>query len=494
MKKQLLWGRLLTCGGLVTRLQTPEQNRPCGKQPQANHPADHPRGRASLAGPINNRPRVDNLPHKNRRGARGTGQIVVRVCWLAAGACLLLTSACSKKEAPETEAPAPVQVAAVTQDTIRRTVTADGTLYPENQWNVMPNITAPVQKFLANRGDHVTGGQLLAVLENRGLMAAAAANKSQIDQAQANLANTEQAAIPESIVKAQTDVESGQEQYDAARRLLDSRQELFKEGALARKSVDDAAVALAQARAQLDTAREHLRTLQAAGKQAQLDALKAQVESARAQFNSAQAQVQYAEIRSPGAGVVADRPLYPGDIAAAGSPLFVIMDVSRVVARVNVPHSAAAAIQAGQPATVTLADGGREVEGQVTVVSPATDPASATLQVWVTVPNPGERLKPGAAVHAAIVTEIVRNAMLVPVAAILPGEEGGAAVLVISADMVAHKRPVQLGVRQGGMVQVLTGVLPREDVVVVGGMGVDDKGKVKIVQATAPEPEEDENP
>jgi multidrug efflux pump subunit AcrA (membrane-fusion protein) len=218
--------------------------------------------------------------------------------WLLTAACLLVSSGCSDKdkdkEGAETEAPAPVQVAAVTQDTVRRVVNADGTLYPENQWNVMPSITAPVQKFLANRGDHVKENQVLAVLENRGLVATAAANKSQIDQAQANLVNTERAAIPESIVKAQTDVASDQEQYDAAKRLLQSRQELLKEGALARKSVDDAAVALAQAKAQLETAQEHLRTLQTAGKQAQIDALKAQVEAARAQYNSAQAQVTYA--------------------------------------------------------------------------------------------------------------------------------------------------------------------------------------------------------
>jgi multidrug efflux pump subunit AcrA (membrane-fusion protein) len=91
-----------------------------------------------------------------------------------------------------------------------------------------------------------------------------------------------------------------------------------------------------------------------------------------------------------------------------------------------------------------------------------------------------------------IVTETIKNAMLVPTAAILPGEEGGTAVLVVSADKVAHKRPVQLGVRQGGKVQVLTGVMPGEDVVVVGGMGVDDKGKVKVVEAAAPEAEEDQ--
>ena len=411
---------------------------------------------------------------------------------LLGAACLIVTCGCSKKQEADVEAPAPVQVAAVTQDTVRRIVTADGTLFPLNQWNVMPKITAPVQRFLVNRGDHVKAGQLLAVLENKDLVAAAAANKGQLDQAQANLQNTELAAIPESVVKAQTDVASAQEQYDAAKKVLDNRQKLFQEGALARKLVDDAAVQFAQAKGQLETAKEHLRTLQGPGKQAQIKGAAAQVESAQAQLRSAEAQVNYSEVRSPGNGVIADRALYPGDIAAAGTPLMVLMDISRVVARVNVPQSDAAGIKVGQDATIALVDGGKEVPAKVSVVSPATDPNSATVQVWVQADNPGQSLKVGAAVHVSIVTETIKNAMLVPQAAILPGESGGTAVLVIDSSSVAHRRAVQLGVRQGDKVQVLTGVLPREDVVVVGGLGVDDKAKVKVVQANAPETEEEQ--
>ena len=64
----------------------------------------------------------------------------------------------------------------------------------------------------------------------------------------------------------------------------------------------------------------------------------------------------------------------------------------------------------------------------MTVVSPATDPNSTTVQVWVQAENPGEQLKPGTSVHVAIVTEIIKAATVVPIAAILPGEEGGTAV------------------------------------------------------------------
>ncbi len=410
-------------------------------------------------------------------------------------ACMLAAGGCAKKqEEAAAEAPAPVQVAAVTEDSVRRTVAADGVLFAKNQWNVMPNITAPVARFLVNRGDVVKKDQLLAVLENRGLVANVDANKGQVAQAQANLHNTEQAAIPESIVKAQTDIESDQEQYNAAKKVLDSRQELLKEGALSRKLVDDAGVQFAQAKAQLDTAKEHLRILQAAGKQAQIDQANAQVAAAQGQLRSAETQVTYSEVRSPEAGVVADRPLYPGDIAQAGTPLMVVMDVSSVVARVNVPAADASGIKVGQDAVINISDTGQDVAAKVRVVSVATDPNSSTVQIWVEAPNAERRLKVGEAVHVTIVTETIKNAMLIPVAAVLPGETGGTAVLVIDSDQVAHRRAVQLGVKQGDKVQVLSGVAQREDVVIVGGLGVDDKQKVKVVQPNAPGEDDEDRP
>jgi multidrug efflux system membrane fusion protein len=101
--------------------------------------------------------------------------------------------------------------------------------------------------------------------------------------------------------------------------------------------------------------------------------------------------------------------------------------------------------------------------------------------------NPGERLKPGTSVHAAIVTEELKDATVVPSAAILPGEEGGAAVLIVTPDSTAHKKIVTVGIREGDQVQIVSGASPGEQVIVVGGIGVDDGAKVKIVSSPAKE-------
>jgi multidrug efflux pump subunit AcrA (membrane-fusion protein) len=406
---------------------------------------------------------------------------------------LLLLAACSKPQETEKAAPAPVQVTAVTQATIRRIVNGDGTLFPLDQASLMPKIAAPVQKFYVNRGDHVKQGQLLAVLENRDLIYAAAESKGAVELAESNLLATERATVPESVVKAQIDLESAREARDNAKKILESRQQLFKQGALAGRLVDESEAAYIQADGQFRSAQEHLRTLQSVSKEEQIKGVAAQVHSAKAHFDSQEAQVAYSRILSPFSGIIADRPLNIGEMANPGAPLLTVVDISRVVARVAVPQAEASAVKVGQTATLTRPDSKEEVEGKVTVVSPAADANTTTVQVWIQIDNPGERLKPGAAVHAAIATEVYKAATVVPVAAILPGEQGGTAVLTVSSDSVAHKRAVTLGVREGNQVQILSGVNPGEEVVVVGGMGLDDKAKVKVVTTAVEESAQDED-
>jgi HlyD family secretion protein len=354
-------------------------------------------------------------------------------------------------------------------------------LFPRDQANVMPKISAPVQRFLINRGDHVKRGQLLAVLENRDLVAAAQESKGQFGQAESNF-RTASAAVPEQVTKAQTDVDSARQQLDAAKKLLDNREQLFKDGALARKLVDDAQVAYAQAKGQFETAQQHLKALQDVGRQEQIRAAAAQVAAAKGHYESAQAQVSYSEVRSPITGVVTDRPVYPGEMANTGAPLVTVMDMSAVVARINMAQDQAKDIKTGDEATLTPADGSEPVSGKVTIVSPAADLNSTTVQVWVQADNHDERLRAGQSVHVAIVAATIDGATLIPAAAVLPSDEGGTVVLVVDDKDIAHQRKVQIGVREPELVQVVAGVEPGERVITLGGLGLDDKAKVRVMK------------
>jgi HlyD family secretion protein len=396
---------------------------------------------------------------------------------------LLLAAGCGKKEEKEAETVAPVQTAEVRTDSIRQVIEADGILYPRNQASVVPKISAPVRTFYVNRGDRVREGQLLALLENRDLAAATQESKGQFDQAEANYRSTTAAAVPEQVVKAQTDAQATKEAMDAAKKVYDSRQKLFQEGALARKLVDDAQVVYVQARSQYEAAHQHLEALQSVGKQEQIKSAAAQVDTAKAHYQGSEAQLSYSEIRSPITGVIAERGVYPGEMANAGSPLLTVMDNTRVVARANVPQGQAGYLKVGAAATVKQPDTAEELPGKVIVVSPAVDPNSTTVQVWVETANPGERLKLGVSVHVTIVATTVKDALVVPATALLPAEEGGTQAIVVGADGKAHVRKIETGVRDGDKVQILSGLKPGEQVVTVGGLGIEDGSKVRVEKA-----------
>ena len=412
---------------------------------------------------------------------------------LASLAAIGMLASCGKKEAASTEEEPPthVMVEMAVRGAVDRVVTADAVLYPVNQANVTSKISAPVKRVLVNRGDHVRPGQLLAELESADLASAAEESQQQYEQTQAAYQTITGATVPEDRTKAQADVQAVQQTFDAAKKLYDNRVELQRQGALAQKLVDDARVAMAQAQSQLETAQRHLEALSQVSQRESVRAAQAQMNAAKAHHDSATVQLSYARVESPIGGVVADRPVYPGEMAASGSPLVSIVDISQVVARANVPVKDAEAVKVGRPARISGPDG--DLPGTVTVVSPSVDPSTTTVQVWVQLANPGERLKPGDTVRVAIIAETVQNTLVVPAAALLNSDTGTPKVMVITSDNIAHERMVSVGIRQGDRVQILGGVQEGEQVVVSGGLGLDDKAKVVIEQPKEEDEDEDEN-
>jgi RND family efflux transporter MFP subunit len=215
------------------------------------------------------------------------------------------------------------------------------------------------------------------------------------------------------------------------------------------------------------------------------------MDAAKAHADALEVQLSYARILSPINGVVAERPLNVGDIASAGMPVFSIVDISQVRAVANVPVKEAESIRAGRPARVAGPDG--DMAGTVTVVSPSASAGATTVEVWVQIANPGERLKPGATVRVSIIAETIQNTLVVPASALLNGDEGKQKVMVVTKDSVAHERTVAVGVRQGDRVQILSGVQEGEQVVTSGGLGLEDKAKVTIQQPKAEDDDDDDS-
>ena len=394
-------------------------------------------------------------------------------------------AACSKQQA-EPPPIVSVQAAPVKQGSISQTVTADAVLYPINQATIAPKIAAPVLKTYVTRGSKVRQGQLLVTLENKDLAASEEENRGNLEQTQAQTAIATKNSIPEELTKAESDTTAAKENLDAQQKLFDSRQNLFNQGAIPRKDLDAAAVAMVQARAQYEQAQKHLDGLKAGGNQQALKSAGGQLVAAEGKYKGAQAQLQYSQIRSPIDGVVTDGPLYPGMLPTAGAPLITVMNLSQMIAKAHIPQNQASLLKKGDNATVKMAGLEDEIKGKVILVSPALDPGSTTVEVWVQAANPKGALKAGSSASLSMVAHTVPDALIVPAEALVTDEEGKKSVMVIGVDGVANKREVETGVQTADSVQIVNGIKPGEQVVSTGAYGLPDKTKVKVEAPAAP--------
>jgi multidrug efflux pump subunit AcrA (membrane-fusion protein) len=400
-------------------------------------------------------------------------------------------TACSHEKTEEPSVS--VQIVPVENKTLHKVVRAEAILFPLQQSAIVPKIAAPVKTFYVRRGSKVRKGQLLAILENRDLVAATQESRGAYDQAEAAYTTTTAASLPEEIEKARLDVDANKVSLEAEQKVYDSRQELFQQGALPRKELDQASVNVTQARNQYEIAKRHLDALMAVGKQQELKSAAGQLESAKGKYLGSTAQLSYSEIRSPIDGVVTDRPLYAGEMTATGTPLITVMDLSTVVARAHIAQDQAALLKVGDKANITLAGLDDPVEGKVTVVSPALDPNSTTVEVWVEAKNHGQQLKPGSSSQLGIIAQTVSDTVVVPAAAILTAADGAASVMVVGSDSRAHQRAVKLGIRQDDNVQVVEGLKAGEKIVGTGAYGLPDNAKVTPEENNSP-PESKDKP
>jgi RND family efflux transporter MFP subunit len=138
------------------------------------------------------------------------------------------------------------------------------------------------------------------------------------------------------------------------------------------------------------------------------------------------------------------------------------------------------------------------VKGKVTLVSPALDPSSTTVEIWVQAPNPKGQLKPGGSANVTVITQTVPHAIVIPTSAILTDSEGQTSVMTLDTDNKPHKQKVTVGIRNSDDSQVTAGLKGGERVVTVGAFQLasedDDVLAKTTVQVQAPKvPDEDDD-
>jgi RND family efflux transporter MFP subunit len=371
-----------------------------------------------------------------------TRYLVVLALTLATVAGL---SACSSKK-PETAA-APetvrdVQTLTVSQTTVPDVIESVGTVYSAESAQIAAQMMGNVVAMNVREGDRVRRGQLLVLIDG-------AQPRAGLERAQAgvNAANHE-------IVAAEADL-------GLAEATMKRYQTLFDKKSVSPQEMDEV-----KARYQAANARREM----ARSGQAQAGAALTQARTA----------LSYTRILAPFDGVVTERKVDPGALAAPGMPLLTIEGSGRLRLEATVDESGVRYIKLGETVPVVFdALGDEAFSGKVVMVAPAADPASRSFLVKVELPaNP--TLRSGLFGRARF-PRGQRSSLLVPRDSIISRGQLQA-VYVIGADGTASIRYITLGSANGNQVEVLSGISAGDRVIVapgerdLGGKRIEVKG------------------
>lgn len=282
------------------------------------------------------------------------------------------------------------------------------------------------------------------------------------------------------------------------------------DNATAKKALDEATLANARldlARYQKLVATNYATQQQADTARALVAQLEAQIRQDQAQIDTTQTQLSYTTITSPLDGKVGMRLVDKGNIVRAADPagLVMITQLQPISVVFNLPQQslplvvAAQAAAAGQPAgqagpeVLAYAQGTEAGRGEpldrgtLTVLDNQIDPTTGTIKLKATFPNQAGTLWPGGFVGIRLRVDTVRDATVIPQAAVQRGPRGSF-VYVVDQDTVAHRKDVTIGYEDDLGTIVTSGIAPGDRVVIDGASRLTDGAKVSVVQPATDAP------
>jgi membrane fusion protein (multidrug efflux system) len=212
-----------------------------------------------------------------------------------------------------------------------------------------------------------------------------------------------------------------------------------------------------------------------------LDQLKYDLENARAAYNLAKLELSYTSVVAPISGVIASRSIKPGNFVQINTPIFRIVDTSRLEATLNVPERDLETLKPGLPVVLNVdALPGKAFAGKVDRIAPVVDSGSGTFRVVCAFAGGGV-LQPGMFGRIRIDYDQRANALVIPRTALLDDEDDPA-VFVARAGKAARV-PVKLGYMDGEWAEVLSGLRAGDQVVTAGKVALRDGTAVQVIGA-----------
>ncbi|WP_158598424.1 efflux RND transporter periplasmic adaptor subunit [Notoacmeibacter ruber] len=368
------------------------------------------------------------------------------------------TGAATESNQSQSKPPA-IRVTEAGNRRMTSTLPANGTIRPRQEAVVGTDLSGlTIVELLADQGDMVKKGEVLARLDTSSL---------EIQRAQA-VAQRE--AAKAQVSQAESQVADAQVAVRQAEDALQRQERLRKSGTVAQAALDDSSYAVDSARAKMQTA------------QRAASAAQAQIAVSDAQIRDIDRRLADSEVTALADGLVLERNATLGAIVGAGAaPLFRIAVGAELELAAEISETELLKIEPGMKAEISLPGRRDTIEGTVRIVDPEIDPTTRLATVRISLPEV-DGLRVGAFARSNIET-VDREAVAVPSTAIL--YDGRDPQLQKVVDGVVQTTAIDIGVRTEGFVEVLGGVDVGDVVVTRAGTFVANGDRIRPIRETA---------
>ncbi len=369
----------------------------------------------------------------------------------------LLLAACGhqspelKKKAAQEAPPVLVKAQSLAETEWPELYQATGTVRARVTGAVSSRVMAYVREVRAQTGDRVAAGQTLIVLDSRDFDVAQSQAQGAQREAKAALAEVDNASA---AAKAQLDLAEA-----TFRRMKD----LHDKKSISNQEFDEASAKLQMARSNYEATRSRRTQVEE------------KIQQTGEGVKSAEIMRGYAILTAPFAGIVTERRVEPGNLAAPGAPLLTIEGAGAYRLEAEIEESRAATVRAGTPVEVTLEALGQTLQTRVSEIVPAFDAASRTFTARINLPA-NLPLRAGMFGRAGF-RLAARKVLAVPFAAL--AREGQMESVFVAEDGRARKRLLTTGARSGDQVEVLSGLKPGDRVLLTPGL-IEDGARVEV--------------
>jgi RND family efflux transporter MFP subunit len=385
------------------------------------------------------------------------------------GASVSLLAGCGREPKMAADQPVPVQIRAPHRIHEPASVAASGSVEANVTAQTAFQVGGRVARVLAEEGQFVKQGQVLAELDCSDYRNAFDSAFGQATAAEANALEAKNGVRAQELEQARVDFERAQDQYER-------NKYLYEHQSLPAIDFQQIEATYLVSQQRYEMAREGART-------EEKEATQGQAYAASGNLSEAKKHLSDCQLRAPISGFIGMRHVNVGDTVASGYPVFSVLDLDPVKVRVGIPEAEIGKVHGDARAVVTIPSlDNRRFEGKVEAVGYAADSVSRTFTTKIAIPNPTHVLRAGMISESRVYDSTMVDTLTVPSLAVVHDPRGLPLVYVYDGTRQrVFARRVEVGELVGDEVEIKSGLRPNEEIVVAGQQNVHEGSLIRIV-------------